>query len=122
MLYCMFAGVAINVPGTILIHALGYPLTTGYGVRHGLAKVVFLVEVLKRILPAARGKAEKLCGRLGFSGCEELVRRIVTLQSKVGISDRLSSLGVNVSPEEIAKEALTYSRNVENSPVKPGLG
>ncbi len=122
MLYAsMLAGMAINITGTILVHALGYPLTTKYGVHHGLANAVFLAEVLKYILPTVKGRAEELCSELGFSNWRELVERIVILQDKVGVPSRLSSLGIKAFPEEIAREALSYSRNIENSPVKPGL-
>ncbi len=45
----MLAGVVIAQTGTILLHALGYPLTVDYGISHGRANALMLVEFDKYI-------------------------------------------------------------------------
>ncbi|PIE77087.1 MAG: alcohol dehydrogenase [Clostridiales bacterium] len=42
-----YAGVAIALTGTSLPHALGYPITYHYGVPHGIANGMFMVEYFK---------------------------------------------------------------------------
>lgn len=43
------SGFAISQTGTTIVHALGYPLTSHLGIRHGLANMMTLCQILKNV-------------------------------------------------------------------------
>lgn len=45
----MLAGIVIAHTGTTVVHAIGYPLSSKKGIKHGIANAVFLVEVLRKV-------------------------------------------------------------------------
>lgn len=61
----IFAGLAINITGTLFPHKAGYVLTENYGIPHGRACTAFLpalFEVASREVPERLSEIYSLCG------------------------------------------------------------
>jgi alcohol dehydrogenase len=66
-----FSGLTISQTGTTIVHALGYPITSHLGIRHGLANMLTLCQIVKnaqrfdpervKIATAPFGGANGLC-------------------------------------------------------------
>jgi len=118
----MMAGLAINITGTNLVHAMGYYLTTRLGVHHGLSNAVVLplaMEVLLKALP--REKLVKLSRAMGIELAEPsaLARRLAEFESRFGVARSLRELGFDKSRvDEYATDVLEYRRNIENTIVE----
>lgn len=79
MLYAsMLGGLIIAKAGTIMLHAMGYPLTTFYNIPHGRANGILLPDVLEFLKTSQpqkiqtinsifNGKIEKFLNKLGIS-------------------------------------------------------
>ena len=113
------AGIAINSAGTILVHALGYYLTTHHDIHHGLANAVYLPFVLKYNLEhMRRDKVSKLLESIELDSIEEFVMKLCKLLDETNIPSSLRDLGVKEDEIPlIVKETLSYKRNIENNPV-----
>ena len=113
------AGIAINSAGTILVHALGYYLTTHHDVHHGLANAIYLPFVLKYNLEHMKqDKVNRLLKSLGLSSIEEFIMKLCKLLDETGIPSSLRDVGVKEDEIPlIVKETLGYKRNIENNPV-----
>lgn len=88
----VLAGLAFSLPGTTGPHACSYPITGLFGVPHGEACGLTLVEFL--YLNAAgdeEGRIMRLARRLGFSNIEEMANRIIELQVQTGLLQNLKS-------------------------------
>jgi alcohol dehydrogenase class IV len=113
----MLAGVAINAAGTVILHGMGYYLTTYHNIHHGLANAVLLSHVLRFEGELAREKFESIALNLGLNTSSSLFEFIEKLADKVGIPKSLSDLGVKFEElEAMVSDAMSYSRNLENNP------
>jgi len=112
----LMAGLAINAAGTTMIHALGYPLTVYYNLHHGLANALLTLPSIRHNRRTVKEKLEELAKRLGLSSVDEFVEKIEELLSETGIK-KLRDYGVSESDLEfLAKEGVSYSRNLANNP------
>lgn len=116
----MLAGYAINVAGTNIGHGLGYELTVRKGLPHGFANLMILPEAClyyERYLP---DKTRRLLEYIGLRGIPGGLREAVLLiKRKVGAPMSLREIGVTRKElDSIIEKALTYERNLSNSPVK----
>ncbi|MBQ8307165.1 MAG: iron-containing alcohol dehydrogenase [Blautia sp.] len=105
----IYGGMAINVTGTCLPHAMGYLLTEQHGLPHGFACAMFLPEFLsinERIRPEL---AEAFLAAIGY-GSEELT----ALLSKL-----LKDVHVTIDEEEIVRE---HGRWINNGSIAKGWG
>jgi len=115
----MLAGMAINTTGTVLIHGMGYYLTNYHDVHHGLANSVLLPYVLRFEGDCIGEKLLKIATNLGLRDASSLLDNVEGLADKVGIPRSLSDLGIDAGElESMVSDALSYSRNLVNNPVK----
>lgn len=110
----MFAGLAFSNTQTAAAHAISYPLTTHFGVPHGLACALPLHPLLKINEPAIRTELGELLGRLGLASVDALWGRV-----RDGIAGRLpltlSESGVGEGDLDwLADTALVQSRMDNN--------
>lgn len=82
----MAGGFVIAKAGTILLHAMGYPLTTFYNIPHGRANGILLPVVLEFLKSVQPQKIQTL-GYI-FNG------RLKEFINKFGISTKLSDYGI----------------------------
>ena len=91
MLYAsMLAGMVISQTRTIMLHAIGYPLTTLYGIPHGRANAIMLPYVLDFLTDVRTDRIEeiiKLFGGKDLTAIEQFVHSL-------GISTKLSDYGI----------------------------
>lgn len=112
----IFAGLAFANTRTTACHSISYPLTMMYGVEHGFACAVTLIEVMKFNKEEIIG-FDELLDAFGALDIDE----IKSWMDKVcdGIQDlKLSALGVEEKGiEDIVKGAFTAGR-MDNNPVE----
>lgn len=123
------SGKAIAVSRTTLAHALSYPLTSSYGVPHGLAVFLILPSVVRFnsdmrsddcVDPQGMGhyrlKMRKLFEAIGVRDHEELAQALEKLLDNFGIALRLPEYGVADSEalQKIIRSALSSSRSGNN--------
>ncbi|RLE56708.1 MAG: hypothetical protein DRJ40_04805 [Thermoprotei archaeon] len=114
------AGMAINVAGTVLVHAMGYYLTTHHDVHHGLANALTLPYVLELDLQhIPRDKVEKLLHLLNVETVQDLIIKLCKLLDRVEIPNSVKDVGVQEEElETYVKHTLGYRRNLENNPIE----
>lgn len=127
MMYAsMLAGLSINITSTNVIHALGYYLTTHYGIPHGLANATFLVSSLEYEVQYLTERFAELAEALGHSSPDNIVKSRLLLKDISQLLDALriprNLREVGVKEDEISSivEDVTqnYSRNLSNSPIE----
>ncbi len=119
---CLHSGLAMANANAGAIHALGYPLTSRYGIPHGLANALVAASTLERIWPGSPERCAELARLLGdgeygpgparLAGC---VRRLL---ASLGVDGGLSGHGVREEDlPELAEEATRFRPVLENTPV-----
>ncbi len=115
MMYAsMLAGIVIAHTGTIVLHGMGYPLTTYLGIPHGRANGMLMCGVLEMIRPSRKEKVAKIAECFGkengdLSGLEAFIKELnidTTEYRKEATKDML---------EEFADFASRTS-NIRNTP------
>ena len=117
----LLAGLAINDAGTILVHGLGYYLTTHHNVHHGLANALILPAALEALVEAVPEKLGVLAKAAGLATADPLafIDALKRLEDSTGLPRSLREVGV--SPGELDRMvelATQYRRNLENSPLE----
>ncbi|MEW6234908.1 MAG: iron-containing alcohol dehydrogenase [Candidatus Omnitrophota bacterium] len=104
-------------------HSLAHPLSTEYGLNHGLANAVCLPAVMRFNKEAAAKEYAKTAGLFGFNtfgmppleAAERAIEAVTDLNQRIGIPARLRDCGV---PEEgllnLAKKAFLDSCHLTN--------
>ena len=105
----IYGGLAINITGTCLPHAMGYLLTEQHNIPHGNACAVFLPAFLKINEEVMPDLTEGFFGRIGY-GMSGYLRVVNAL---------LRNVHVKVNEEEIARE---HSRWIGNGSIAKGWG
>ncbi len=105
----IYGGLAINITGTCLPHAMGYLLTEQHGLPHGYACAMFLPEFLKINEQEQPELTRKYFAETGCSYGDWL--DIVT-----GL---LQEIHVEIPEEEIIRE---HSRWIDNGSIQKGWG
>ena len=94
------AGRAIDITKTTAPHAVSYPLTSGFGVRHGHAVALMLAAMLP--FNAAAESAEvrrvvgEVCSMLGVENADarEAAERLLRMVRRLGLPTELADLGI----------------------------
>jgi alcohol dehydrogenase class IV len=127
------AGKAINITRTTACHSISYPMTSRYGIPHGQAVALTLVPILKfnskvidedcndsRGCAFVQSKLNELDRIVNSKTEKGAVNTITQFFEKIGVSSRLTALGMNEeSIEIILKEGFTPQR-MNNNPRRIG--
>ena len=111
----LFAGIAISQTRTALSHSMSYPITSHFGVPHGLACGFTVPAVLRFNAQADDGRLAELAASLGMDSVEELASQLEVLLQELGVPQLLSE--DIQSPEQvigITSEMITPDRAGNN--------
>lgn len=126
MMYAsMLAGLAINITGTNIVHALGYYLTMHYGISHGLANATFLASSLGYEESLIANRFAELSEALGHLSSDNtvksrlLLKDISLLLDALRVPRNLREIGIKEDEiDNIVEDVFqNYSRNLSNSPI-----
>jgi alcohol dehydrogenase class IV len=125
------AGKAINISKTTLPHSISYPITSYFGVPHGVAVFLTLPKVAELNYYAAGDTVQQgvqtadiqesfsiLFSLFGVDGIERLRERLMDVMQKFGFKARLRDYGIGREALSfLADNALTKGRS-DNNPRK----
>jgi alcohol dehydrogenase len=83
----LLAGLAISQTRTALAHSISYPLTTDFGLPHGIACSFTLPALLRFNLTVDDGRLTKLAKSIGYSNPQALADDLAELFGEVCASD-----------------------------------
>jgi len=109
----LYGGIVIAQGGTTLQHSIGYPLTTHYGLSHGMANGVVMKAVMELFSPSLEKELRMLFTGIGFSR-EEFFDWLAQWLSEEKLS----------LPESFIEEAaaeIMESRNMAQNPKEVSL-
>lgn len=106
----LYGGITIAQTSTTLQHSLGYPLTTNFGLPHGLSNAVVMRQVLELYYPSLKGDLDTLFAAIGID-LEGFLSWLESLPiyTRLELSDAFIDKSVN--------EVLA-SRNMANNPLE----
>lgn len=90
----VIGGSQMALVGNTALHPLSYPLTLDYGLRHGLACVIYAPAFLRYNRPALGPWFDDLLTVLGFADVEQFAADLTAKMIRLGAPTRLSELGV----------------------------
>jgi alcohol dehydrogenase class IV len=122
---CLAAGLAMANANATAVHALGYPLTSEYGIPHGRANALVAVPALRAIAAAEPDRCAELArlfadptGR-GADPPGGLAGAVGDLFARLGVRPGLASYGVPADAlPRLAGLAATYRPVLRNCPVE----
>jgi alcohol dehydrogenase class IV len=91
----VIGGAQMAIIGNTALHPLSYPLTLDYGLRHGLACVIYLPAFLRFNAPALGPWFDDLATVLGLKGAAHFADELAGKMERLGAPTRLSALGVD---------------------------
>jgi len=106
----LYGGITIAQTGTTLQHSLGYPLTTHFGISHGLSNAIVLRQVMEFYYPYIKEELDILFSKLNITreDFENWLDRF-PLKAELDLSEEFI--------ESHIAEVLA-SRNMANTPIK----
>jgi alcohol dehydrogenase class IV len=117
------AGIAFSYARTGLVHGMAHPLSSYYGVQHGLANAILLPYVLAFNAPACGGGLTRIAVAMGETAMPgSAVEAIRRLGTEVGIPAHLREVGVTEEfIPQMAQDAFESGNAQVVNPRKPSL-
>jgi alcohol dehydrogenase len=121
------AGIGMGTTGLGLVHALAHPLGGRFNIPHGLALCTVIGDVLRFNLPARVDRTERLAFALGVGdtaatperNAAAAVAAVDDLVRTVGMTARLSDLGVTPADLDLLAADALADAVIVNTPVRP---
>jgi alcohol dehydrogenase len=108
------SGLAIANTGTLVPHALGYPVTVRYGLSHGRTTALLIPAFLEKMKAVEPERAEKAGELLGERENPQLAMRAFI--ESLGVAPRLGAYGVLEKDAEPFSRLAQGKKHVKNSP------
>ncbi|MBR1811355.1 MAG: iron-containing alcohol dehydrogenase [Clostridia bacterium] len=105
----IFAGLAINITGTLFPHTVGYLLTEQRGIPHGRACTAFAPALFDIYERRASDKLQTLLRRLDTEK-----------ETLLAVIDALTDVHVSFTPEELSAEQARFTGKINNFLRTPG--
>lgn len=117
------AGMAFNSARTGLVHGMSHPLSSYYGVPHGLANAILLPYVLAFNAPACEGGLARIAQAMDQPAQPQAaIQAVRRLSADVGIPDKLSQAQVDETfVPQMAQDAFESGNAQVVNPRKPSL-
>jgi alcohol dehydrogenase len=113
-------GAQMGIIGNTALHPLSYPLTLGYGLRHGLACAIWVPAFLRFNAPVLGSWFDDLAAVLGVRGPEHFADVFTAKMERLGAPTRLSQLGVDAAAlPEIVRTGVGGSTAANPRPLGP---
>ncbi|MDY6916148.1 MAG: iron-containing alcohol dehydrogenase family protein [Candidatus Cloacimonadota bacterium] len=114
MLASTYGGMVISQTSTTIQHSIGYPLTSSYGVTHGLANGLVMKHIMEKFYPYLQEELDDLFAYLEMSK-EDFYEWIDSLNLNVGVKiedwfieekveEVLNSRNMALNPTEVTAE------------------
>ncbi|MGI9488263.1 MAG: iron-containing alcohol dehydrogenase family protein [Geminicoccaceae bacterium] len=124
---CLYSAIAMANANVGAIHAVGYPISAGYGVPHGLANSAMAAVTLAAIWPGrvkrcstlARMLDRRLLGVDDETAAASLSKTVHAFMAKLGVVQNIGELGV--APDDLdrlASQAIQFVPILKNTPVE----
>jgi alcohol dehydrogenase len=110
----LYGGMVIAQSSTTLQHSIGYPLTTNFGLSHGLANGVVMKEIMQLFFPEVEPYLTRLFDHLGIAAAD-LFEFLEEMGMKCDLD--LSTEFIATAAEEISQ-----SRNMSQNPREVSVG
>ncbi len=110
MLASLWGGIVIAQTGSTMQHAIGYPLTTKYGISHGLANGIVMKTVMEKYYPAVKKDLNELFDFLNIKK-SDFYDWLISLDLIIGKKLDTEFIENNI-------ENVLNIHNMENNPVK----
>ena len=117
------AGMAFNSARTGLVHGMSHPLSSYYGVPHGMANAILLPYVLAFNAPTCEGGLARIAGAMGQPAqAQAAIEAVCRLSAEVGIPARLGQVQVDETfIPNMAQDAFESGNAQLINPRKPTL-
>lgn len=120
----LLGGFCLGPVNTAGVHALSYPLGSGFHLAHGLSNALLLPYVMAFNLPAATKRYADVAVALGCSReaddtktAQKGIEKVKQLMSECGVPARLRDVDVPESAiANMAKDAMKITRLLKNNP------
>ncbi len=107
----LVAGLAMSNTRTALAHSISYPMTSRFGVPHGIACSLTLPEILRALAETHPDRAALITGALGVASATEGVDALYQLFRDVGMAAILTAhVSSSTALEAIEGELITPGR------------
>lgn len=105
----LYGGLVIAQSGTTMQHSIGYPLTSNFGISHGLANGLVMKSIMELYYPSIKDEVDNLLSYLGI-GMSEFFNWLESLELKTEV--KLTDDFIEEKIEEVLN-----SRNMVNNPI-----
>lgn len=108
------AGMAIADTGTLIPHALSYPVTIRFGIPHGRATALLLPALLERLVAVQPDRCQRVGTLLGDT--EQPARALRAFIESLGVAPRLGAYGMQNDCLELLAGQAYGKKHVGNTP------
>lgn len=111
----LLAGLCISHTKTALCHSISYPLTSNYGIDHGIACAFTMVEVLKQNLKQYDYRFNRLCNSIiNCMNIEVLIDNIEMLLHKCNVYSIVKTKALKLENLTVLSDQMIVSERSDN--------